>query len=149
MLGGLVIEIYEKGAKDLKADIPVVDVRVVGESLSLVLRSLIQLNKLDQAKGAYGLLMRIKAASGEAQDNSNFTRAVIKDLSDQVEGMKEKNEAAKLKVMVSKFSNFADVLAKSLVYDSKSPSPRDIEPGPFLFLARAIQESRRSVQGCP
>ena len=71
--------------------------------------------------------MRIKAASGEAQDNANFTRALIKDLADQVEEMKVKNEAAKLKNMVNKFTLFGDALAKTLVYDTKTPNLADVK----------------------
>src|SRR5262249_14430603 len=99
---------------------------VVGECLNLVLRALIQLGDLDRAKNAYGLLMRIKAPPGEAHDSSVFTRALIKDLSDQVEDMKAKKETKQLYAVVAKFEVFGDAMAKSLVYDAKPPKLQDI-----------------------
>jgi hypothetical protein len=126
MLGGLIREIHAKGKQNPKDPIPVLEVRVVGESLSLALRALIQVNELEQAKGAYGLLMRIKSA-GTDHDNTNFTRDLTKALADQVDEMKKKNENAKLKVMVANFTNFGDVLTKSLVYDTKKPELSDIK----------------------
>jgi hypothetical protein len=124
MLGSIVVEL--KG-KDKGGDIPVVDVNVAGESLSLVLRSFVQLGNLEAAKGAYNFLMRIKAADGAAQDNANFTRALVADLATQVEDMKKNNEQKKLKEMVSKFTPFGDALAKNLVYDAKSPNLGDVK----------------------
>lgn len=129
MLGSLVRQIFEiDQKKGGKGEINVVDVRVVGESLSLVLRAFVQLGQLDQAKGVYGMLMRIKpVAGGEAQDNANFTRSLIQDLAAQAEGLKEKGDTAKLKEMVGKFTLFGDALAKTLVYDKKNPELRDIK----------------------
>jgi hypothetical protein len=126
MLGGLVKEIYEKGTKDPKGDIQVLEVQVVGESMTLVLRSLIQLGRLEQAKGAYVLMMRIKSASSQVQDNAKFSRDLIRDLGGQVEEMKKKNDP-NLKVMLGKFTSFADALAKSLVYENKKFNSLDIE----------------------
>lgn len=127
MLGGIVREVFEKSQSP--GDVRVVDVRVVGESLSLVLRSFVQLGKLDQANGVYKLLMRIKPASGggDVQDNANFTRALIQDLAQQADEMKKNNETVKLKELVGKFTVFGDALAKTLVYDKKNPELIDVK----------------------
>lgn len=123
-LGPVVAEV-QKGDTNPKADILVPDIDVVGESINLVLRALIQLSDLDRAQNAYSLLIRIKPAGGEAHDSARFTRALIKDLSEQYEDMKSKKDA-KFHATVARFEVFGDVMAKSLVYNAKPPKLPDI-----------------------
>lgn len=115
-----------KDPKAPKAKIKVKDVGVVGDSLSLVLRSFVQMGNLPAATGVYGLLLRLDSEEGGADRSANFTRILIEDLKQQVKTMKEANDAAKLKDMRGKFVPFADALAKTLIVEKKTPEIGDI-----------------------
>ena len=126
LLGATLGKLVEKYLENPNDPIKVKDVDVMVQSVNLGLRTFVQFGKLDEAKAMYNIMLKLDSEEG-GTNKTELTRALIKDLADQVKGLKDKKDDAKLKEMVAKFSGFVDDLANQLVYKNKTPENGDIK----------------------
>lgn len=116
------------------------DFEVTGDALGLALRAEVQKGNVGEAKTLLSMLKRLRSSEDDggllAEDTSaRVVRNLLGEIASQVNSLKKEKDEAKLKTVVSNFTNFLTDLAKDKDYD---PANAKANPRDLFLLAEAF-----------
>jgi hypothetical protein len=107
-------EIIDQVKKLAKGDQPIrlKEYKVTGDILALALRAKVQQGKVNDAKEILSLLRRLTSDQAETASAVAVLQTLVQELKTQVQDLRQRGDAEKLKETVQNFSAFLDELAK-------------------------------------